>query len=322
MKIFITGASGFVGNAAAQFLVEKGHEVYAMSRSQAADNLIEKVGAIPVRCNVENIEAMHFKDCSLLIHAAAFVGEWGNYETYHKINVLGTERLLTEAKKSSVRKFIHISTEAVLFAGQDLVNVDESQPYIDTPFYYAKTKQLAEKAVVQAHKNGEFETICLRPRMIWGPGDKTILPLMKDAVLNNKFMWINHGNYNCSTTYIKNLVHAINLTIENSNLSPIYFITDDETHKLKDFCTRLLQTQSVNPANKSIPKWLARTAAFFIEKAWHLLRLKSRPPITRFGAAIFSAHCTINISKAKKELGYLPVISVAEGLQELVKEQQ
>ncbi|MEO7309362.1 MAG: NAD-dependent epimerase/dehydratase family protein [Chitinophagaceae bacterium] len=314
MKIFITGASGFVGGAAAAFLARKGHEVVAMSRSADSDARISLLGAWPVRCSLADTTPAHLQGIDVVVHAAAFVGEWGNYQTYFETNVTGTEKMVAAAKQAGVKKFIHISTESVLFAGQDLINVDESYPYPATPFYYSKTKQLAEKAVIAANEPGIFDTICLRPRMIWGPGDKTILPLMKDAVLRRQFIWINGGAFKTSTTHIDNLTHAIALAIDKGKSGALYFITDDETLVLREFCTRLLATQGVKPVNKSMPKWLVRTVAWLIENTWQLLRIKSRPPVTRLGAAIFSSHCTLNIDNAKKELCYLPAISIAAGL--------
>jgi nucleoside-diphosphate-sugar epimerase len=317
MKIFVTGGSGFVGSATLDYLHKSGYRVAGMSRNPAHDNAIQLLGATPVRCDLETISENHLLGYDVVIHTAAFLGEWGNYEAFYAVNVLGTERLLRACKAAGVKKMIHISTEAVLFAGQDLIDIDETYPYPKTPYFYSATKQLAEKAVLKANEIGGLETICLRPRMVWGPGDKTILPLMMAAVKANKFLWIGGGHFKTSTTHIQNLVHAISLAIKSGECGKAYFITDGNDIDLRIFCTRLLATQGLQPSKKSIPKWMARTIAWAVEKVWTVLRLKHRPPITRFGAAIFSSHCTLKTELAKSQLCYQPIISIDEGIAEL-----
>ncbi len=96
-----------------------------------------------------------------------------------------------------------------------------------------------------------------------------------------------------------------------------YFVTDDEVATFREFLTALLKTQHITPPDKSIPGWLARTLAAMIESIWKLFRLKSEPPLTRFAAAIMSRDCTIRIDKARRELGYEPVMTVERGMREL-----
>jgi nucleoside-diphosphate-sugar epimerase len=319
MKIFVTGASGFVGGAVASFFVKKGYKVLGMSRSTASDRQIEAMGAVAVRCDLATISPAHIADCNVLIHTAAFLGQWGNYQAFYDVNVRGTKKVLQAARQAGIKKFLHISTESVLIDGKDLKNVSEDYPYPNTPFFYSKTKQLAEQAVREANVPDFFETVCLRPRMIWGHGDRVMLPLMKDAVLQQKFLWISRGQFQISTTHIDNLVHAIDLAIKMAVGGSVYFVTDDAVSTIHSFFTQLLQTQDVQPSSKSLPKWLVRIAAFFIEKAWLFFKVKSRPPLTRLGAIVFSSHCTLDTSRIKNELGYQPVISMAKGMEELRK---
>lgn len=319
MKIFITGASGFVGGAAAKYLSANGHEVLAMSRSASSDETIRSLGATPVRSSLGEVSPSLLSGVDAIIHAAAYVEEWGPYNEFYKANVTGTEQLLDAAKESGVKKFLHISTEAVLFNGNDLLNINEDTPYPKTNFYYPKTKQLAEKAVLSANNPGVFETVVVRPRLIWGPGDKTILPIIKEKVEEKAFMWIGGGNYKMYTTYIDNLVNGIGLALQKGQGGEIYFITDEEETTIKTFFTQLLQTQGVSIKAKSLPKWLARTLATTIEFFWKLFRIKKAPPVTKFAAAMMSINCTVNSDKAKRELGYRPAITIQQGLAEMTK---
>ena len=75
MRIFITGASGFIGGAIAEAMASD-HEVFAMSRSDKSDLRIKEWGATPVRCDLATLEPGNIPDCDAVVHCAAFVESW------------------------------------------------------------------------------------------------------------------------------------------------------------------------------------------------------------------------------------------------------
>jgi nucleoside-diphosphate-sugar epimerase len=99
----------------------QGHQVRAMSRSEQSGDLIRMLGAVPVRCNLEDVEAKHLTDCDVVIYAAAYVEAC-------RVNVGGTRRILSVARGAGAKRFIHIGTEAALVHGQDPHEADESYP--------------------------------------------------------------------------------------------------------------------------------------------------------------------------------------------------
>lgn len=316
MKIFITGASGFVGSSLVAQL-KKQHTLFAMSRSEKGDAAIKKLGAKPVRSELGKVDPADLKGIDVVIHSAAYVEQWGTKQDFWKANVTGTEQLLAAARAAKVKRFIFIGTEAALFHGQDMLDIDESYPYPkSTPYLYSLTKGEAEKLVIAANSK-TFQTLSIRPRLVWGPGDKTILPVLMGMIGKKQFMWMDHGNKKTSTTHIANLVRAVELGLKKGRGGECYFVTDGETTTFRDFLGRYLGTQDIVPPQKSIPGWLARALAFAIESVWKLLRLRAEPPLTRFAAAIMSRHCTLNISKIKADMGYKPVVSVADGLKSM-----
>lgn len=318
MKIFITGASGFVGGAITSALALN-HEVVAMSRSRESDDRIQSLGAEPVHCDLEIVKKEHLKGCDMLIHCAARIGPGGPREYYWATNVMGTDRLLHVAKRAGVKKFIHIGTEAGCFYGQHMREIDEYYPLSSkSPFYYSESKAEAERRVMAANDHANnFEALSIRPRFVWGPGDQTILPGLIDAAEKGMFRWIDNGRCITSTTHIDNLVYAVTLAIEKGKGGEAYFVTDNENHSFHDFLTRLLNTQGIGVPDKSVPGWLVRALARLVEGLWGLFNIASKPPITRFEAALMSRDCTISIDKARRELGYKPLISVDEGMLQL-----
>ncbi len=321
MKIFITGASGFIGGAIASDLKSRGHEVVALSRSEGSDAKIAALGATPVRGDLGAVEPAALQGCDVVVHCAAYVGDWGSLNDFWSANVDGTAQLLDVAKQAGAERFIHMGTEAALFRGQHMRNIDETTPYPrSTPFYYSRTKAEAEKRVLAANDpSSDFAAISLRPRLVWGPGDQTVLPAAIEMIEKGAFAWIGGGKARTSTTHVHNLCHAVDLLLSKGEGGEAYFVTDDEIVTIRDFMTRLVATRGVDVPDRSVPGFVLRGAAFALEKIWRALRLRSAPPVTRFAIAIMSRDCTIIIDKAKRELGYRPVISVDEGLEALTE---
>ena len=315
-KLFITGASGFVGGAIVQALASR-YTLLALSRSERSDAAIRALGATPVRGELGSVAAETIAGCAAVIHCAAFVKQWGTREQFWNANVEGTRQLLQAARQAGAQRFIHIGTEAALFHGQHMRDIDEQYPYpAHTPFLYSETKAAAEQLVLAANAPG-FATLSIRPRFVWGPGDQTILPVLETMVRSGRFVWVDHGRAQTSTTHIANLVHAVELALERGAGGNAYFVTDEGNTRMHEFLTALLATRKLTPQEKSIPGWLARMLAAVTETMWRALGKTSDPPLTRLAASMMSRDCTIRTDKAQRELGYQPVISRSEGLREL-----
>ncbi|MEH6569265.1 MAG: NAD-dependent epimerase/dehydratase family protein [Halioglobus sp.] len=317
MQIFITGASGFVGGATTRALLAAGHRIAAMSRSARSDDVIRQLGAQPVRCDLESITAGDIGSTDVLIHCAAFVDAWGPRDAWYKGNVLGTTAVLRAAQEAGVSRFIHMGTEAGIVHGQHLNGADETYPLApNSPFPYCATKAQAEQAVLAANRP-DFTTIVLRPRFIWGPGDKTLLPAIEKMSARGGWTWINRGQAKTSTIYIDNLVHAITLALTEGKPGEAYFILDDEVSTIKEIVTGMAASKNLVLGERNIPAWLADGLGATCEGVWRFFHLKSDPPLTRHAAMVMSRDCVLNGDKAKRELGYAPLLSVKAGLKKM-----
>ena len=285
-----------------------------MSRSEKSDIKINELGAKPVRCDLESVSAIDIGEADIVLHCAAYVEAWGPKEAWYKTNVIGTETMLNVAKSAGVKRFIHIGTEAAIVKGQDIINADETVSLAPgSPYPYCSTKAQAEQKVKSANQNGEFETITLRPRFVWGPGDTTLMPIIKAMAATGKCTWINNGKAMTSSTHIDNLVHAIELALHEGEAGEAYFIIDEGNVSMKNMISSMAQSQNLTLGDKSIPSWLAGVMALLTEGIWRLFRLKGEPPITRHAAMVMSRECTLKGDKAAAELGYRPVISRSDG---------
>ena len=315
----MTGASGFIGGALARRLVAEGWQVKALARSERSAQTVRERGAEPVRGELDDVVAMRdgAEGCEYAFHAAAHLGDWGKPAEFERGNVQGTKNALQAARDAGVRRFVHVGTEAALLAGQPLIEVDERAPLrYDSPALYSRTKARAEEAVLESNGNG-FETVVVRPRLVWGVGDTTILPAIAGAVRQGRFAWIGGGGHLTSTTHVDNVVEGLVLGATKGAPGGVYFVTDGQPVQFREFVTRLLQTPGLEVPNRNLPARIARGLARTGETAWRLLPLPGQPPLTRLAVWLSALECTIDITRARSELGYEPVKTIDAGMAEL-----
>jgi nucleoside-diphosphate-sugar epimerase len=316
---FVTGGSGFIGGRLVRRLAGEGHSVRALARSDAAAQKVAALSAEPVRGDLADPAALTAAadGAGVAFHLAAHLGEWGPWEDFERGNVVGTRNVLAACEEAGVKRFVHCGTEAALMAGEPLVNVDEMAPLRpDSRAPYPATKAKAELAVRAAAREG-FETIAVRPRFVWGKGDTTLLPEMVATVEAGRFAWVGGGRNVTETTHHHNDVEGMILAAPHGRSGEAYFVTDGEPVVFREFVSELLRTQGVEPPDRSLPAWSAAPMARVCEAAWKLLPLPGEPPMTAFRSWLLTQECTIDISKARGELGYEPVVNHEQGLAEL-----
>ena len=294
-----------------------GWSVRALARSERSAAAVEAAGADSVLGNLDNGGAIldGAGGCDVFFHAAAFVGEWGSRADYERGNVDGTQNAIEAGYSAGVRRFVHVGTEAALLAGDPLVNVDETAPLRpDSRADYARTKARAEQIVRDFDR---LETVVIRPRLVWGVGDTTILPGVEKAVRAGRFSWIGGGRHRTSTTHVDNVGEGLVLGAERGRPGEAYFVTDGVPVVFREFITELLATQGIEVPDRNAPRAVAGALAAAGETAWRLLPLRGGPPVTRMAFWLSALETTIDISKARRELGYEPVVTRAEGMEEL-----
>lgn len=315
---FVTGASGFVGGKLTERLLSDGWSVRALARSEGSAEQVRALGAEPVRGDLDDVPALieGARGADAVFHNAAKVEEWGPLEEFEHINVEGTRNLVEAARAGGAGRLVHTGTESAVLDGNALVNADESAPLrFDKRFPYGATKARAEQVVLGA-ANG-LETVVVRPRLVWGKGDTTILPALVEATRSGRFVWIDGGRHLTSTAHIQNVVDGLLDGLERGRSGEAYFITDGEPVVFRDFVTALLETQGIEPPTRSMPRSVANVVTAAGEGAARLLRRSSPPPLTRTALWLASRECTLDDSKARRELGYQPRVTVEQGLAEL-----
>lgn len=322
MTILVTGGSGFVGGALCRRLVEMGHAVRALQRGDS-----EPLKSLGVDCrqgDVANQEAVRaaVKGCDVVFHVAAKAGVWGPADEYHRANVLGTENVIHACRESGVAKLIDTSSPSVVYHGVDECGINESTPYPESYLTeYPRTKAVAERLVLAA--NGpNLATVALRPHLIWGPGDNHLVPRLIVRAKSGRLRRIGDGRNRVDTTYIDNCVDAHLCALDR--LQPgaacagkAYFISNEEPVPLWDLINRMLACADLPPVTKSISPGMAYGIGAVLEFVYRMTGSHSEPPMTRFVARQLSTSHWYDLTAAKRDLGYVPRVTIAEGLRQL-----
>jgi nucleoside-diphosphate-sugar epimerase len=307
---FVTGGSGFVGGALIERLRREGWDVRALARSERAAARVRELGAEPV---MGDLDDLRIEDCELAFHAAAKVEDFGDPAEFERVNVQGTRNVVEACRAGGVRRLVHVGTEAALMAGKPLVNVDErAELRPDSPVLYSSSKAKAEQIV----RGADLDTVVVRPRFVWGRGDTSLLPAIVEMVRSGRFRWVGGGRHLTATTHIDNTVEGLWLAGTRGPAGGVWFVTDGEPVEFREFLTALVGTQGVDIPDRSVPAPVANAAARASEWLWRRLRRPGNPPLTRFAVWVSSQECTIDISRAERELGYRPVTTREQGLAE------
>jgi nucleoside-diphosphate-sugar epimerase len=333
----VTGGTGFLGRHIVERLLAQGRAVTVLARRPAPD--LETRGVRFVAADLADADAVRSacRGVETVFHVAAKVGVWGRGDDFFHANVLGTRAVLEGCRTHGVRRLVYTSTSSVVYNGHDLSGVDESLPLtIACPAAYPLTKAAAEREVLAANAP-ELRTIALWPHLIWGVGDPHLVPRIIERAKAGRLRIVGSGRNRVDLVHVHNAVDAHLMAelalsglpdpeLKTQNSKPglrsaagrAYFITNGEPVMLWDWINSLLHALGIPPVTKrqSLAAETALGAA--CETLWRALPLRGEPPMTRFIARELATDHWFDISAARRDLGYAPRVSMAEGMAELI----
>ncbi len=320
--VFITGASGFIGGKIAERLLREGRKVRVLARRPLP--VLEKLGAVIIPGDLENPAALRLgcEGVATVFHVAGRVGVWGPADDFIRINVEGTRNLIAACRAAGLRRLVYTSSPSVVYHGKNLAGVDESAPLCTAaPCAYPTSKAAAERLVTAAN-SPELTTVSLRPHLVWGPGDKNVVPRVLALAKKGRLKIIGSGRNKVDVTHITNVVEA-HLLAEKAEAAiaggKAYFITNGEPVVLWDWINQLLRGSGSPEITKHISLGAAYAAGSVLEALWRVLPLKGEPPMTRFVAKEMATDHWFDISAARRDLGYSPKVTMVAGTAELIE---
>ncbi len=323
MTILVTGGGGFVGGALVRALRGRGEDVRVLARGDYPQLRAQGVELVRADLRDEGAVSRACEGISLVFHVAAKVGYHGDPAEYEAINVQGTRHVIDGCRRHEVPSLVFTSTPSVVHSRRGSAGIDEGAPFPEQHVAdYPRTKAEAERLVREANGDG-LCTIALRPRGVWGPGDTQLVPMLVRWARQGRLRRIGRDDPLQDFTYIENVVDAHLLAAEALASKPgdvggkAYFITNDEPRGVWTMAGDVLACADLELPPRPVPLGLARTLGAVIEWVHHTFGLRSEPRLTRMKVDVLTLPCWFDIGAAKRDLGYRPRVSTAEGLEEL-----
>lgn len=311
-KILVTGATGFTGGSLCQRLVASGEEVVAFVRPGPR---VESLQTMGVECRFVDIKdpaslAQHFHGIDRVYHiAAAYRTEHADTGEFFLVNVEATRYLLELAKKNRVQRFVHCSTVGVQGAISD-PPADENYRFAPGD-HYQESKKEGELLALRYAAEG-LPVAVVRPVGIYGPGDTRFLKLFK-PIDRKLFVMIGSGESLYHMTYIDDLVEGFILAgTRPEAVGEVFTIGGERYTTLRELVNTIADVLGRPRPFLSIPYRPVYAASVLCDRICRPLGIA--PPLYPRRVEFFVKSRAFTIEKAKRLLGYVPKVSLAEGL--------
>ncbi|MCG9755474.1 NAD-dependent epimerase/dehydratase family protein [Shewanella insulae] len=328
----VTGAGGFLGKVICQRLISAGIAVTGFARGHYPE--LEAMGVNMVSGDICDLESVTnaMAGCDLVFHVASKAGVWGSKESYFAPNVQGCDNLLKAAIAQGINSFVYTSTPSVTFAGEDESGIDESATYASRFLnYYGESKAIAEQMVTATNgtslpgssTGSRLNTVSLRPHLIWGPEDPHLVPRVIARARAGKLKLVGKADKLVDTIYVGNAAYAHILAALTLKQNPqrcagkCYFLSNDEPITMAAMLNKILACAELPKVEKRVPASVAYLAGALLEGVYGLLGKHEEPIMTRFVARQLSTSHYFDISAAKRDLNYRPLVSIDEGMTQL-----
>lgn len=318
-KVFVTGAGGFLGFAICQRLVAVGIEVVGFARGDYPK--LNNIGVNLIQGDIANLPQLKhaMQGCDLVFHVASKAGVWGSKQSYFSPNVDGAENVIIACQDLGIQALVYTSTPSVTFAGEDENGINEQAPYAKSYLnYYGESKAIAEKMMLAAN-SPSLKTTSLRPHLIWGPNDPHLVPRVIERAKAGRLKLVGRQDKLVDTIYVDNAAYAhilaaVDLTSAAKSAGKAYFLSNDQPITMAQMLNKILACVDLPPVSKRVPAGLACAVGALLESVYLALNKVEEPIMTKFVAKQLSTSHYFDISAAKQDLGYQPLISIDEGM--------
>ena len=318
MKVFLTGATGFVGSHLAQTLLEQGHSVKALLRTTSnlrwiADLNID--GFYGTLDDTNNL-AKGLNNAEVVIHCAALTKALKN-EDYYRVNFEGTKKLVDTIINNQlpIKRFVLISSQAAAGPAKSLEPVtenDEPHPVSE----YGKSKLMAEKYVMDQKKTLPFTIV--RPPAVYGPRDTDVLQFFQSVKKGIIPRWQNRDKY-MSFVFVKDLVEGIALVAEHPKAkNQIYFIADKRPYTWDDLARVTLDFFKTRAFHVPVPLAAVKIIAAVSEQ-WSKITKKPSIINRQKVAELLPDFWICSPQKIKKELGFETKTDLENGVKQTLE---
>ena len=335
--VLVTGSTGFVGSRLVEMLLERGAKTVIAFDIAAPDDVLRgRFAAIQKQtggkiivlsqtegdlCSDAAVEAAFQKvpklDC--VYHIAALVGPFHSKDKYYEVNYNGTLRIIDNCKKYNVPKLVYSSSPSTRFTGGDVEGKREDEMPIPETFValYAETKAKGEQAVHKACCD-ELLTVSVAPHQVYGPYDSLFLPKLLETAGSGKLRIFGKGQNKISVCHVDNYCHGLICGADalykgSPALATYYVVTDEGPQYFWKILNRAIVAMGFTDLEKKfhLPIGLLYSVAYFCSFLTMITGKMFK--LTPFTVRMLVIHRYFDISNAKRDLKYEPLIQFEDG---------
>ena len=320
-KVLVTGATGFLGKYVVEELVEHGYQVRSFGRNRAIGQSLVNASVTFIQGDLTNQEDLTkaCQEMDMVVHAGALSTVWGPWEDFYQTNVLGTKYVLEACREANIERLVYVSSPSIYAAPRDQLDIKESDaPQENSLNNYIRSKLASEKLFKDYP---DVSSVILRPRGLFGIGDTSILPRVLNLSQKIGIPLIGDGRQLMDMTCVENVALAIRLALETPQAAgEVYNITNGEPRAFRNLIEETLRGLGYPIRYRKIPAPLVCAISSSLEFIYKSLKLKGEPALTRYTYYLLRYSQTLDISKAERDLGYRPKITISEGIEQYVQD--
>jgi nucleoside-diphosphate-sugar epimerase len=321
VKVFVTGATGFIGGEVARQLRARGDEVVALVRSPEKGTKLTQLGCELVAGDLGDATALRkgMAGCDAVIHAAAMyeVGIPAKQRpTMWEANVAGTERVMKAALEERIPRVVYVSTVGIFGNTHGRV-VDESYKNPETDFtsYYEETKLEAHKVVDRMVADQGLPAVIVQPGGVYGPGDTSQVADLLEQFFAGKLPLLPFPELGICMTHVEDIAGGILLGLDKGTPGETYVISGPAT-TMREAVEAVARISGRKAPKRDLPTGLMKMMIPFGPVVGKVM---GQPPNLRElissgdGVTFWASY-----EKAQRELGYSPR-GMDEGLKQTLE---
>ena len=329
-QVLVTGAAGFIGSHLVDSLAADGMAVRSFVLPGSDLSNLQDCRSEIVYGDIRDPASLRqaMRGIDIVYHLAAISRHDVNVPNadYQAVNVQGTKNVLAAADAAGVRRVVFTATIEAVGMSKDGRPLTEDSP--QTPRnIYGKTKLDAEILVRAYQARHDMATVVVRPPMTYGPRELILCARLFRPIQRGIYPLVGDGQALTEFCFVRNQVHGIRLAAERGRNREVYFISDERPYTIEEVVRTIAGELGVRLIMPHLPVAVAYGIGLALEALSKVLRFHpfvipqtGRPPFSRKTVAWTSeSRLFVDISKARRELGYTPAYPLRDGIRETIQ---
>jgi nucleoside-diphosphate-sugar epimerase len=321
MTILVTGAAGFLGSHVIDLLIEQGEAPRALIGPGDDARRLVAASLDIRRADVADPSALRsaLHGVDRVLHCAARTGPWGPEIEYQRTNVHGLELLVRASLAAGVHRIVHVSSVTV--HGNDAGGVaDETTPLREEPNPYSRSKVAGERLLQRLITELGAPVTIVRPGWVYGPRDVANFARIARLVKSERMFLVGRGENHLPLIHVRDAAQGVVLAGNApAATSRSYALVNDEPVTQRQFLAAVASELGVPAPTRQIPYELALKVGTLSEGLGRLMHRRQPPPVMRYGLQLLGGENRFVISRARRELGFRPAVSLRHGVMDSVE---